>query len=313
MKDKIVQLKQEVSKVIVGREKDIELLTIALLQGGHILLESVPGTGKTLLAKTFARCLNGSFKRIQFTPDVLPTDVTGMQFFNPKKQEFELRTGPVKTNILLADEINRATPRTQSSLLEVMEERQVTIDGETMHLEEPFMVIATQNPVESQQGTFPLPAAQLDRFLMKISIDYPTYEEERDILRRFKGEEPLLAVSAILTKEEFIELKREVKHIFISEDVEKFILLLTRQTRIHPAIEQGASPRAALSLLKASQGRAFIHGRQFVTPDDVKEVASYVLKHRLYLSIEASLTNTLEEIFEEILDQVPAPVESGVQ
>lgn len=313
LKDKIEQLKQEVSKVIVGREKDIELLTIALLQGGHILLESVPGTGKTLLAKTFAKCLDGSFKRIQFTPDVLPTDVTGIQFFNPKIQEFELRIGPVKTNILLADEINRATPRTQSSLLEVMEERQVTIDGETIFLEEPFMVIATQNPVESQQGTFPLPAAQLDRFFMKISIDYPTYEEERDILRRFQSNEPLLNVGAILSKEEFIELKREVKHILISEDVEKFILLITRQTRLHPSIEQGASPRAAIALLKASQGHAYIHGRQYVTPDDVKEVAPYVLKHRLYLSTEASLTNTIEGIFEEILDQVPAPVESGVQ
>jgi MoxR-like ATPase len=312
LKDKLFLLKQEVSKVMVGREKDIELLTIALLQGGHILLESVPGTGKTLLAKTFAKSLDGEFKRIQFTPDVLPTDVTGIQFFNPKSQEFELRIGPVKTNILLADEINRATPRTQSSLLEVMEERQVTIDGETIIIDEPFMVIATQNPVESQQGTFPLPAAQLDRFLMKISMSYPTYEEERDILRRFQSNEPLTQVKTILTREEFVELRKNVKNILVNEDVEKFMLLIIRQTRQHPAIEHGASPRAALALLKASQGHAFIHGREYVTPDDVKVVAPYVLKHRLYLSIEASLTNTIEDIFEEIMKEVPTPVESGV-
>ncbi|QQZ08129.1 AAA family ATPase [Heyndrickxia vini] len=310
MENKISELKREIAKVIVGREKDIELLTIALIQGGHILLESVPGTGKTLLAKTFAKCINGDFKRIQFTPDVLPTDVTGMQFFNPKNQQFELRQGPIITNILLADEINRATPRTQSSLLEVMEERQVTIDGETLKVEEPFMVIATQNQVESQQGTFPLPAAQLDRFFMKISIEYPTYEEERDILRKFQKEEPLSTVQAILSKEELIYLKQEVKNILISEDVEKFILLITRQTREHSAIDQGASPRAALALLKASQGHAFIQGRQFVTPDDVKIVAPYVLKHRLYLSMEASLTNTVDEIFEDIVSNIPAPVES---
>lgn len=310
MENKISELKREIAKVIVGREKDIELLTIALIQGGHILLESVPGTGKTLLAKTFAKCINGDFKRIQFTPDVLPTDVTGMQFFNPKNQQFELRQGPIITNILLADEINRATPRTQSSLLEVMEERQVTIDGETLKVEEPFMVIATQNQVESQQGTFPLPAAQLDRFFMKISIEYPTYEEERDILRKFQKEEPLSTVQAILSKEELIYLKQEVKNILISEDVEKFILLITRQTRDHSAIDQGASPRAALALLKASQGHAFIQGRQFVTPDDVKIVAPYVLKHRLYLSMEASLTNTVDEIFEDIVSNIPAPVES---
>ncbi|GIN83913.1 magnesium chelatase [Heyndrickxia sporothermodurans] len=312
MKEKITQLKEEISKVMVGREKDIELLTIALLQGGHILLESVPGTGKTLLAKTFSKCFDGSFRRIQFTPDVLPTDVTGMQFFNPKTQQFEMRMGPVFTNILLADEINRATPRTQSSLLEVMEERQVTIDGETILLEEPFLVIATQNPVESQQGTFSLPAAQLDRFLMKISIDYPTFDEERFILRRFLNEEPLLNVEAILTKNEFIQLKQEVKGILVSKDIEKFILYLVRETRQHPLIEQGASPRATLALLKACQGRAFIHGRQFVTPDDVKELAPYVLKHRLYLSIEASLTNTVDDVFEEILANVPSPVESSV-
>jgi MoxR-like ATPase len=307
----IEKLKKEISKVMIGRDKEIDFLIIALLQGGHILLESVPGTGKTLLSKIFAKCLSADFKRIQFTPDVLPGDVTGIQFFNPKTQEFQLRRGPVLTNILLADEINRATPRTQSSLLEAMEERQVTIDGETLILEEPFMVIATQNPVESLQGTFPLPAAQLDRFFMKISIDYPSFKEEKEILKRFRNNNPSSSVNKVMDKQELLKLREEMKQIQIHEDIEKYILLIIRETREHPYIENGASPRAALALLKACEGIAFIKGRSFVTPADVKVAAPYVMSHRLQLSIEASLTMTAVEVLEDILSKVPVPVEAG--
>lgn len=311
MNSKLKALKEEVSKVLIGREREIELLTIALLQGGHVLLESVPGTGKTLLGKAFARSLDVRFGRIQFTPDVLPSDITGIQYFNPKTKEFELRPGPVMTQILLADEINRATPRTQSSLLEVMEEKQVTIDGETLLMDEPFMVIATQNPVESQQGTFPLPAAQLDRFFMKISIPYPSLDEEMEMIRRFREKDPLKETIPVLVQGELEEMRKEVKKVQVNQDIEKYILMLVRQTREHASVELGASPRAAIALLRACQGSAYLHGRNFVIPDDVKSMAPIVLAHRIYLTIEASLTKTAEEVFNDIIQSVPAPVEAG--
>ncbi|MCJ8006071.1 AAA family ATPase [Lederbergia wuyishanensis] len=311
MLTKLKQLKDEVSKILIGRETEIDLLIISLLQGGHVLLESVPGTGKTLLGKTFAKSINGVFKRIQFTPDVLPSDVSGIQYFNPKTKDFELRPGPVMTNILLADEINRATPRTQSSLLEVMEEKQVTIDGETIKIPYPFMVIATQNPVETQQGTFHLPAAQLDRFFMKLNVQYPSYEEELEMIRRFRETDPYNEVEAVLTPEDILSMSNAVRKIIVNEDIEKYILAIVRHTRDHADIELGASPRAALALIRASQGAAFLKGRDYVIPDDVMNIAQAVLAHRLHITIEASLTQTADVIFSEILQSVEVPVEAN--
>ncbi|MEH7334815.1 MoxR family ATPase [Neobacillus drentensis] len=309
--EKIVQLKNEISKVIVGKDMEVELMAISLLFNGHILLESVPGTGKTLLAKSFATAIGGEFSRIQFTPDVLPSDVTGIQFFNPKVQEFELRPGPIKANIVLADEINRATPRTQSSLLEVMEERQVTIDGETLPLPEPFMVIATQNPVESQQGTFALPVAQMDRFFIKIRIGYPVYEDEKRIMHIHRGDKEINAIEQVFSNEEIGELKDSIKKIHLSSEMEDYVLKIIRKTRENNSIELGVSPRGTLALMRASQGKALLNGRTFVTPKDVKQVAPFVLSHRIYLSIEGALTKTPVTIIAEILDSTPVPVEAG--
>jgi MoxR-like ATPase len=311
MNEKIEILKEEIRKVIVGKDEEVELMAIALLYNGHILLESVPGTGKTMMAKSFASAIGGAFSRIQFTPDVLPSDVTGIQFFNPKVQEFVLRPGPIIANIVLADEINRATPRTQASLLEVMEERQVTIDGETVKLNEPFMVIATQNPVESQQGTFPLPVAQMDRFFMKLKVGYPDYEEEKRIIQLHRGNVSKTAIQQVYTPLEIEQLKAAVTETFISNDIEDYLLTIVRKTREHNQIELGISPRGTLALIKAAQGKAFLNGRTYVTPDDVKTVAPFVLGHRIVLSIEGSLTQSPEMMVEEILDSIPVPVEAG--
>jgi len=309
VKNVINQLKNEIAKVIIGKDELVELFTISILVNGHILLESVPGTGKTTFAKTFARSINASFKRMQFTPDVLPSDVTGIQFYNMEKRAFELRPGPIVTNIFLADEINRATPRTQSSLLEVMEEMQVTIDGETIRLEPPFMVIATQNPVESQEGTFPLPIAQMDRFFMKLDMEYPVHEDEKRILALHRGESERKEVKPVLNKEKIEELGKRLRKVYVNDDVENYILEIVRKSREHPDIELGISPRGSIALMRAAQGRAFLEGREYVTPNDVKEMIQPVCLHRIYLTADGLLRKSPADVIEEILEEINAPVE----
>ncbi|WP_078380795.1 AAA family ATPase [Sutcliffiella halmapala] len=306
----VKQLKSEMANVVIGKNDVVELMFNALINKGHVLLESVPGTGKTLLAKSFAKTLDADFKRIQFTPDVLPSDVTGIQFFNPKEQNFELRPGPIMTNVLLADEINRATPRTQSSLLEVMEERQVTIDGVTLPIPGPFMVVATQNPIESQQGTFPLPEAQMDRFFIQVDMGYPTLEEEKQIMNSYRVEDPIQQLSSLFTKEEILEFQNEVKNIKVSSIVQDYILDIVHTTRNHEEIELGVSPRGTLALMRAAQGNAFINGKEFVLPEDVKKMAPYVLSHRIVLTMEGSLKKTNKQIIDDVLSRVTVPVEA---
>jgi len=299
-----------IERVLVGKRDVIDLALVAVLCEGHLLIEDVPGIGKTMLAKALARSLGCQFRRLQCTPDLLPTDVTGMHYFNQKTQEFEFRPGPIFTNILLADEINRATPRTQAALLESMEERQVTLETGTLPLQKPFMVIATQNPIELQ-GTFPLPEAQLDRFLLQLPVGYPGEDDEVEILRRFRLENPLDDLGAVTGAEEVVAMQRAVRGVHVSPAVEAYIVELVRATRIHPEIDLGASPRGSLGLYRTSQARSAIRGRGHVLPDDVKAMVPYVLAHRLITTSHARLRERGgREIATEILQSVPAPVEA---
>lgn len=311
--EKITQAQSSLNQVIFGKEDVVELLFIALLAEGHVLLESVPGTGKTKLAKSFAKVIDGDYGRVQFTPDVLPSDVTGIRFFNPKTEEFEMRVGPVVSNVFLADEINRATPKTQSSLLEVMEEFQATIDGETIQVERPFIVIATQNPVESNFGTFPLPEAQLDRFLFKVDLGYPSREEEKQILHTYRKSDPYDEISAMFPQDHIRTLQAEIKQVAMSEIVSDYLLELIHTTREHASVEIGVSPRGMLALMRAAQARAYMNARNYVIPEDIKKLVPYVFAHRLILTMEGSIQTTASEVVEEIIRNVPVPVEQGVK
>ncbi|MFW6097305.1 MAG: AAA family ATPase [Chloroflexota bacterium] len=304
------RLRQNIQQVIVGKDDVIDLALIALLCEGHLLIEDVPGTGKTTLAKTLARSLGCTFQRIQFTPDLLPSDVTGIYFYNQKDQEFRFRSGPVFSQILLADEINRATPRTQSALLEAMQERQVTVDIATHPLPSPFLVMATQNPIELE-GTFPLPEAQLDRFLLRIEIGYPDENQENDILLRFQHDDPLQSLEAVVDPEQILEMQDAVRHVRVEESVRRYVVNVSRTTRSHPDIELGASPRATMGLYRASQALAAIRGREFVIPDDVKEMAPFVLTHRLIVNPQTRLRGRRpQDVIREVVNTVPVPVES---
>jgi len=299
-----------VQKVIVGKDDVIELMLVALLCEGHVLLEDVPGVGKTTLAKATARSLGCSFQRIQFTPDLLPSDVTGLYYFDQKAQDFRFRPGPVMTQVILADEINRATPRTQSALLEAMQERQVTIEGVTKLLPRPFLVLATQNPIELE-GTFPLPEAQVDRFLLKLKIGYPVESDENDILLRFEREDPLEALQAVTSPEALIELQGAVRQIRVEDSVRGYVVKVARATREHPAVSLGVSPRGTMALYHTAQALAAIRGRDYVIPDDVKELAPVVLTHRIIINPQTRLRGrTPQEVVMDVVDQVPVPVET---
>ncbi len=301
-----------VNKVIVGKEETVKLLLTAMLALGHVLIEDMPGSGKTKLAKALSKSVDLDFSRIQFTPDLLPTDITGLNIFNKEKNEFELKKGPVFTNILLADEINRATPRTQAGLLEAMEERQVTIDGKTHKLNSPFFVMATQNPIETQ-GTFPLPEAQLDRFLMKISMGLPTYDEELDIMERFMEEDPLDSLSAVASAEDIKTMREQCKKVFVSPDVRRYILNIVTKTREHTKVLSGVSTRGTLALMNASKAYALVCGRDYVIPDDVNTLSVPVLSHRLLLSYGQGNSNEASKIIREIVSLTEKPTENFKQ
>ncbi|NLC03685.1 MAG: MoxR family ATPase [Tissierellia bacterium] len=305
-KEKIIE---NVSKVIVGKDPEIELIIVAFLSQGHVLLEDIPGMGKTMMIKAFSKTLDLPFKRIQFTPDLLPSDITGINFYNQKTGNFQFRPGPLFANIVLTDEINRATPRTQSSLLEAMEEKQITADGETRILDKPFMVLATQNPVESY-GTFPLPEAQLDRFLMRIKLGYPTMEEEKIIIQKNIGN-PLDKIESVINHEELPALMEKISTVTIKDDVMDYLLNIVNETRGKTNIELGVSPRGSIALFKSCQSYAAINGRDYILPEDIKKMAPYVLNHRII----ARGVNTIEDalsLIQSIVDTVTVPLEDSV-
>ncbi|MFZ5986746.1 MAG: AAA family ATPase [Bacillota bacterium] len=311
MSDSIEILNKIVSnieEVIVGKKKSIELILMSLICDGHVLIEDVPGVGKTSIVSSLARSVNASFKRIQFTPDILPSDITGFTMYNQKEGKFEYHPGSVMSQIVLADEINRTSPKTQASLLEVMEEKQVTVDGVTYSMPRPFMVLATQNPIE-YLGTYPLPEAQMDRFFMKVSIGYPQKNEESYILSRFQHNNPIESLTAVADGKDILSIQSEVKNVYADRTINDYIVEIVSKTRSHPDISLGASPRGSLSLFRASQAWAFYNERDYVIPEDVKRMAVPVLSHRIVLKQEARLRKiTCEEIIESVLKSVNVPL-----
>ncbi|MFV8830215.1 AAA family ATPase [Alkalihalobacterium sp. APHAB7] len=307
VRDRLVEALDNIEKVVVGKRKEVELSMVALLSGGHVLLEDVPGVGKTMMVKAIAKTLGAEFKRIQFTPDLLPSDVTGVSIYNQKTMSFEFRPGPIMANIVLADEINRTSPKTQAALLESLEEGHVTIDGDTIRLKQPFFVMATQNPIE-YAGTYPLPEAQLDRFLFKLKLGYPSFAEELDVLERIEKGHPIEKLETVLSLEEVIEIQQKVKDIFVDQLVKNYILSIVNETRENRGIRLGVSPRGSIAIMKAAQAYAFLQGREYVIPDDIKLLAPYTFSHRILLKTDMSMAKmTSEQLIKNMLDKIPVP------
>jgi MoxR-like ATPase len=313
MNPKLHHVIENIEKVMIGKRAVAELSLVALLANGHVLLEDVPGVGKTMMVRALAKSVGASFKRIQFTPDLLPSDVIGVSIYNPKDSEFHFRPGPIMGNIILADEINRTSPKTQSALLEGMEEHSVTIDGVTRKLDKPFFVMATQNPIE-YEGTYPLPEAQLDRFLLKMKMGYPEMEEEMEILTRAQKRAPIEELEAVITLEELRMIQEDVKEVIVDDTLKKYIVDIAHRTRLHSQVYLGASPRGSIALMRACQAYAYLNSRDYVIPDDVQYLAPFVFSHRIILKSEAKYEGiTAEEVVERVITRIPVPVQRLVR